>query len=393
MNGVYVEETGRRVAPWNDPIAETIVATRTLGEWQADAFRDAGLTVLPELKPPCLVIPDNLFTSGGALRQLIDGAAGRDAVLVLKRSRHGTNTTPVQPDLDETDDGWRFPAIRFESGRGDAPVDVVVDPEEAELDIPMPGYMGGGVAEVGIARHPVMPLHHWIHVLWAGQAAGGMLGRREPTWKLVLRGIWAAIRAMSLNKWKVLGKFNVVGKGCDIHPTAVIEGSTLGDGVSVGPFARVALSHLDDGATVMAGAQVDLSVVGKGATVSEQTTVRFCVMFPNSFAGQYLMQQCVLGTDCITTGGSFSIDLNFDQDIRVKLDDTLYSSQTRFLGSAFGHRSRIGTGFWMQSGRMVPNDAFIIRDPAQVLAKIPADAPTDRPLIIDGKTLRWDQDA
>ncbi len=391
MNGVYVEPTGRRVAPWNDPIAETIVATRTLGEWQADAFRDAGLAVLPELKPPCVVVPDNLFTSGGALRQLVTGAAGRDAVLVLKQSRHGVGTTPVTPGLSKIDAGWRFPSIRVETGRGEPPVDVVVDPEEAELDFPMPGYLGGGVGEIGIARHPVMELHHWVHVMWAGQAAGGMVGRNIPTWRYVVRGLWAATRAMSFNKWKVLGKFNVIGKGCDIHPTAVVEGSTLGDGVSIGPFCRVALSHIDDGATVMPGAQVDLSVVGKGATVAELTTLRFCVVFPNAFAGQYLMQQCVLGRDCITTGGAFSIDLNFDQEIRVPLDGTLHTTGTKFLGIAFGHRSRVGTGFWMQSGRMVPNDVFIIRDPGAVLSKIPGDAPTDRPLIVDGKTLRWDE--
>ena len=161
--------------------------------------------------------------------------------------------------------------------------------------------------------------------------------------------------------------------------------------MSVGPFCRVALSHLDDGATIMPGAQIDLSVVGKGATVAENTTLRFCVVFPGAFAGQYLMQQCVLGRDCITTGGAFSIDLNFDQEIRVPLDGVLRSTGTRFLGSAFGHRCRVGTGFWMQSGRMVPNDVFIIRDPGAVLAKIPGDAPTDRPLIVDGKTLRWDE--
>jgi len=390
VNGVYVEPTGRRVAPWNDPIGETIVATRTLGEWQAEAFRDAGLVVLPELRTPCVVVPDTLFTSGGVLKQLVDGAAGRDAVAVLARSRHGVQMAPVQQGLIEIEGGWRFPGLRVETGRGEPPVDVLIDPNESELDVPLPGYMGGGTAEVGIARDPCMHLHHWVHVLWAGQAAGGMLGRRIPTWRYVVRGVWAATRAMSFNKWKVLGKFNVIGKGCDIHPTAAVEGSTLGDGVSVGPFARVALSHVDDGATVMAGAQVDLSVVGEGATVSEHTTVRFCVLFPGAFAGQALMQQCVLGRDCITTGGGFSIDLNFDQDIRVPLDGALHSTGTRFLGSAFGHRTRIGTGFWMQSGRMVPNDTFLIRDPAAVLAKIPADAPTDRPLIVDGRRLRWD---
>ena len=43
-------------------------------------------TEMPDAAP-CLVIPDTLFTDGHVLRRFLDGAAGRDAVLVLARSR------------------------------------------------------------------------------------------------------------------------------------------------------------------------------------------------------------------------------------------------------------------------------------------------------------------
>ncbi|MEZ4467562.1 MAG: hypothetical protein R3F43_24745 [bacterium] len=385
---VYVEPTGRRVAPFGDAPGDIPILNRPLADWQAEAFVGAGLTPVAALTPPCLVVPDNLFCTAGTLRAFLAGAAGRDAVFVLKQSRFGEGTTPVQPRVTRIEGGWRFDRIRFVSGDGAAPVDVVVDCEEQHLDLPTPNYfLGTDKLEIGIPRHPVMELNHWVHILWANQQAGSIELRNTPSWQMILRGLWAAMRAFSFNKWKVLGKLNRIGKGCDIHPTAVVEGSTLGDGVSVGPFARVLLSRIGDGATIMPGAQVDLSTMGPRTVLSENCVLRFSVLYPEAVVSQYLMQQCVLGRRAVTTGGSFSIDLNFDQDIRVPLDGQLYSTGSRFIGSAFGHRCRVGTGFWMASGRMVPNDTFLIRDPDQVLSRIPESLPPG-PTAVIGKGVR-----
>jgi hypothetical protein len=82
------------------------------------------------------------------------------------------------------------------------------------------------------------------------------------------------------------------------------------------------------------------------------------------------------------------MDLNWEQDIRVPLDGELHDTGQRFLGAAFGHRSRIGTGFWLASGRMVPNDYLLVRDPERVLTKLPDDLKDAGPLVADGKRLR-----
>ena len=103
----------------------------------------------------------------------------------------------------------------------------------------------------------------------------------------------------------------------------------------------------------MAGAQVEFSTLGEKATVSEHSVVRFCLMYPESVASQYLLQQSVLGRRTVTTGGAFTMDLNFDNPIRVVRDGELLSTGQNFVGSAFGHRARIGTGFWLASGRTI----------------------------------------
>jgi hypothetical protein len=386
---VYVEPTGRLIEPFGDPPGDALILNRPLSAWLAEALAAAGLTRVERLAPPCLVVPDALFTTSGALRAFVQGAAGRDAVLVLKDSVYGRNSTPVQPGVEPCEAGWRFAAVRFVSGRGEPPVDVVVDPEEQVIKMPMPThYVGQGEIEIPFPKHPLMTVHHWVHILWANQVAGSIELRATPKWRFILTGLWALLRARSLNRWRLLSKVNRIGKHCDIHPTAIIEGSTLGDGVSVGPFARVLFSRVGDGAGIMAGAMAEACTIGERAVVSQQTVIRFCVLYPESIASQYLMQQCVLGRRAVTTGGAFSMDLNFDGPIRVPLDGRLHSTGTQFLGSAFGHRARIGTGHWLASGRMVPNEAFLIRDPRDVIARIAPTLGGQGPLVNDAGTLR-----
>jgi len=184
-----------------------------------------------------------------------------------------------------------------------------------------------------------------------------------------------------------MAKLNTVGKKCNIHPTAVVEASTLGDGVTVGPFARVAFSHIGDGASIMSGAEVEASTIGAGATVGQRCGLRLCVIYPEAMASQILMLACVLGRRTVTVPGSYSIDLNFDHDVHVMLDGKLVSAGTRFLGSAFGHDCRIGTGIWLASGRSIPNGTVMVRHPEGVVQRIPA-SPGDRPLFNDRGTLR-----
>lgn len=366
---MYVQPSGRLVEPFGDPPGSLPIANRPLADWLAEAIAEAGLQRLEQPQPPCLVVPDTLFTTGTILRRFVEQAAGRDAVLVLADSVFGRGTTPVQPDVTATDQGWRFEQIRLVSGADAPPVDVVVDPEEHvhQLDLP---EIFGGPTELGLPRHPVMTLHHWAHLVWANQAATSMQIRRAPWYRSIPRVLWAILRARSLNPWRVQGKLNQIGRGCDIHPTATVEASVLGDNVTVGPYARVWLSTLGDGARVMSGAEVEISSVGAKATVGQRCGLRLCVVYPEAFTSQVMMQACVVGRRTITVPGSYSIDLNFDRDIRVMLDGELRSTGTRFLGSAFGHDCRVGTGLWLASGRSIPNGTWMVRSPDDVVRRI-----------------------
>lgn len=376
------------VEPFNDAAADIQIGNRSLSEWQSSCFDALGLERASTREPPCLMIPENCFMSIGALRQFLAQVDGRNSVLVLGESRFAKGSTPVQRDVVRTEKGWRFNGIRFLCDDEQPAVDVVVDPQELKIDVPINNpYLDDEQVEIGLARNPVIQLDHWVHVLWANQIVGGMIALETPKWLWAVRLVWAVLRRFSLNKWKILSGLNQVGKGCDIHPTAVVEGSTIGQNVTIGPYARVLMSHLDDGAVVMAGAQVEFCTLGSQAMVSEHSVLRFSVLYPKAVASQSLMQQCVLGRSAVTTSGAFTMDLNFDREVRVPLDGKLHDTGQHFLGCAFGHGARIGTGFWLASGRSIPNDYFLIRDPKQTLSSIPVTLPTHTPLLVQGRTL------
>lgn len=384
---VYLEPSPL-VEPFNDPPGEIPIANRPLSTWQSQCFQALGLERIDTYQPPCLVIPENCFVTKGALSQFLEGAKGRDAVLVLGESRFARDSTPVQRDVSKVEGGWRFNRIRYVNDENLPALEVVVKPDEVKLDLPVNNpYLEQDMIELGIARHAVMQLDHWVHILWVNQIAGGLVALETPKWRWGLRVLWAILRKFSFNKWKILSAMNVIGKGCDIHPTAVIEGSTLGKNVTVGPYARVLMSHLDDDAVVMAGAQVEFATIGAKSMVSEHSVLRFSVLYPEAVASQYLMQQCVLGRGTVTTGGAFTMDLNFDREIRVPLDGKLHRTGQHFLGCAFGHGARIGTGFWLSSGRAIPNGYFLIRDPKQTLSSIPDHLPVGEALVVQGRTL------
>jgi acetyltransferase-like isoleucine patch superfamily enzyme len=374
MTHVHIHPTGRHLAPFGDPVADAPVGNRPLSAWLDEAITEAGLTRVPTLSPPCLVVPDTLLTTGEVLRRFLAEARGEDAVLVLADSTFGERTCWLQPGLTRVEAGWRFEAIRFVSGRGQPARDIVIDPEEDLLNLPIPAALQTEPAPLALPRHPVITLHHWAHLVWANQAAAASVVRRLPRWRGLLRLLWAILRARSLNRWRVLGKLNTIGRGCDIHPTAVIEGSTLGDGVSVGAFARVLFSTLGDGVQVFPGASVEASTLGAGSAVAQGCGVRACVLYPEAFSSSVMMQASVLGRRAMVVPGSYLLDLNFDRDIRVPHDGELQSTGSRFLGCAVGHGARVGTGIWVASGRSIPNGCELVRHPAELVSRLPEQA-------------------
>jgi hypothetical protein len=98
------------------------------------------------------------------------------------------------------------------------------------------------------------------------------------------------------------------------------------------------------------------------------------------------MQACVLGRRVVTTPASYSLDVNLDGEVRVMLDGRLHGTGTRHLGSAYGHDSRVAPGVFLAPGRAIPNGSVVIKDPSEIVTRVPERA-ADGPMINRGGTL------
>jgi NDP-sugar pyrophosphorylase family protein len=208
--------------------------------------------------------------------------------------------------------------------------------------------------------------------------------------RLLLWALTAMVRSLSLDKYRILGKMNVVGHGCDIHPSAVVEGSVLGPGCFVGPHARVRFSQLGAGVVMQPGSQAEFAVIGDRALVSQNCAVNFSVLYPESAASHYLVQLCVVGRRAVTVGGAFLLDTHFGGSVKVQLDGQIHDTGQRFLGTALGHDVRVGSGVWLPAGREIPNGYVLVRSPDDTPTKIADGLPQGVPLIVSGgKIVPW----
>jgi hypothetical protein len=78
------------------------------------------------------------------------------------------------------------------------------------------------------------------------------------------------------------------------------------------------------------------------------------------------MQLSVLGPDSIALTTSNFFDVNLGKNVRVAYRGGFADAGDQALGACLGPRARIGGGVWVASGREVPADALLVKDPAEV---------------------------
>jgi len=382
--------SGTRIEPFGDAVGRVPIANRELADWQRQVLAACGLQLVDDgetIVGPCLVLADDLFITRGLLQAFVgrcDSAPpSQPTVLLLRDSAQLKQNAALQGlQLEHQDDeraSARLPLWFLPAGASAEPPPmedcqaIEIVPKEKLLRLPVPEhYFGQSELLVPLTQQAAMRIRHWAHLLAVNRLAWALDQLDRPRWRLWLSLAWALLRAVIPTRRRVLQTTSRVGKGCEVHPTAVLEGAILEDGAKVGPFAVVRFSRVGKGAWVQGHAQVTLSVLGDKTLVSAGSTVNLCLTWPEASASQILMQLCVLGRRAITTGGGFTMDMRFDRDVQVVHQGRPQSVGTRFLGAAVGHDAVLGTGFWLAPGRAIPNGAVVIRHPDQVVRKVPA---------------------
>ncbi len=244
--------------------------------------------------------------------------------------------------------------------------------QERLLDMPVHHtQFGADMIQVPISDALLFPAGHWLQLLW-----GNLLGLGPFLWRglvgaalphVIVNVSRAFLRAWSFQPYRIGAQLGRKGKGCRVHPSAVVEGCWLGDGVEIGANAVVRGCVLADGAKVEELSVVDFSVLGKQALVQRQAMVRFCLLDQGcACAGQ--MQ---LGRDAALKHGATLMDINYAQGVRVRAGNALHRAPLGLAGVCVGPRTIVGSGIKVASGRALPPDLVILPSPTQVLSKVP----------------------
>jgi NDP-sugar pyrophosphorylase family protein len=180
---------------------------------------------------------------------------------------------------------------------------------------------------------------------------------------------------------------NVIGKNCDIHPTAYIEFSILGDGVKVGAGVCIRNSMIGNNVVAADHSVVLNSVVGEECFLTENFFLVSSLCYPGSTLGNMKSQMAVIGRDVFFHGWFHLIDAKFVGDIKVMHRGRREGTGRSFFSSCIGHRAVLGAKVLLHPGREVPNDLLMVSRPEDVIAEVPADIPPRTPMVRHQGTL------
>lgn len=417
----YIYRTGTTISPFGDDVSTAQVMLETLAQTQERACRRNGLELVRIEKPsdaterPCVLAADWTYFSEKALRDFLSTAREKKrpgAAMALRRCASVEHMLPLQDVvLQDWDD---------QKSRGRAVYDLWLVPKTPEGPLPdRPGEVRAfleqrcpplvvPMREITIpVRLPVLGeeekflnfpitstvcchISHWTHLLWMTTLSFGIgwmeYIRAHKTWT-ILKVLGTIFRRFSLNKWKILSRMRVRGKGCDIHPTAYLEASILGNGVKVGAGACIRNCLIGDNVIIADHVKLINSVIGENCYLTENTFVGSSLCYPGSTIGNVRMQVAVIGKEVYLHGWFTLMDAKFIGDVKVMHQGKRVGTGRSFMASCVGHRAILGAKVLLLPGREVPNDLLMVSRPEDVIAEVPADIPPRTPMVRDRGTL------
>lgn len=222
--------------------------------------------------------------------------------------------------------------------------------------------------QLQVPRFSYIAVKHWTHLLFANFTCGIHCQARKIA---IQRGEHTGMfREILCYLSKQRGPI-LIGKNCQIDPTATIIGpTTIGDGVIIGPNVTIASGCIGDQAVLEPNSIVWLGVLGaRSSLLTNRNIVMSCVM-SNSIINADIRFSIVgnhsfLGagshiTDCILRNDEESEQKMNSQMVRVLAGDKLVNSGYYILGPAIGNRVKIGSGTIIYPGRMIESDSLIL---------------------------------
>ncbi len=358
------------------PVADLPWMGLPLGERQDRAFVENGLELvsLEDVGTgPRLLVRADVALTPAAVKAMVEaiGASGDHDFAWVADGRVGNLARELAFGRDEPLLVYLCPGGAADAARIAAAPLEEQPAQERLVEFPLaPGQFSADVLELPLTERMVLPVGHWVQLLWANLLGIGpwlyrTLGGNNVV-SLAWRLFWAVLRARSLQPMRVAAQYVRVGKGCRIHPSAVVEASWIGDDVEIGPNAVVRGCVLADGASVEPLALVEGCVLGRGARVQRLALAKFSVLCDRSMVGGDV-QLAVVGTSAAVKRGAQLFDQAFDQKPKIRVEGRICPAPMGLVGVGVGARSLVGAGVRVAPGRALPPDVQVVIDTSNVL--------------------------
>lgn len=365
----YVVKNDKRIEPFDEPARDCLVLNQTITDAQAEVFTGFEMEMISVSDASQitdtdehLVLGDNLFFTPELLNEFVERSRQEKSVTVcaLKCGLTTLRTAVIAQNV-LAGNGYTEYALHYfpEAGHREATRALVIAPDDFSASVAMPSHMCGAEKYlVPMTERFVVQIDHWVN-LWAVNIASILAGGARLKKSSKAKLLFLALKARSFNKWKILCQLNKIGRSCDIHPTAYVEGSVIGDGVTIEAGAVVRESVIGEGSLIGNGVVVEESVIGEGSTILNGH-ILYSVLYPHSFSVAEMVSASLVGKDTFMGLNSTLTDFRLDgKNVTVLKNGIAVDSGNTFLGSCLGHGVYLGSGCIVAPGRTVPNDLHL----------------------------------
>ena len=377
----YMVVSRRMIEPFGEHPRDCLIVNRKLSALQEDALASQNLSLVRvneqvEIDDPDehLVFDDFVYFTPELLREFVARSRKlqRHTEAAMKPGVSTLRCMASAQDVRRREDQivYRLHYVPARDYRGAATVPVVMDTDRITEFVPMPAHLvEGGEYHVPLTDRLLIQIEHWS-ALYAANIATLLARTARVMNKPRLELLFMALKAGSFNKWSVLRQANHIGRGCDIHPTAYVEGSTIGNSVKIGAGAIVRESVVGDRTYIANNASVELSAIGEGCELQGGAVVQYSVLYPGAFTFAKGINASFLGRDTFVGEGAALADFRFDgRPVTVLSDGKKVDTGNTFLGACLGHGVYLGSGCIVAPGRTIPNGMRINPEESRIIVR------------------------
>lgn len=376
----YIVQNREVIDPFNEPSRDCLIGNKTLATLQKEVFLKLEIEPLfvvadQQIRDPDehIFVGDNVYFTQELLAEFIAKfqKQKRNSVCALKQGittqRTMSNIQKVKTSQNYIEYNLHYsPEEKFR--RGDC-TPIVVDPDQFCDYIPMPRHIcDSGKYLIPITDKFVVQIDHWVN-LWAANIITALAMAARLRKKSKVKLFFIAVRVCSLNRWKILSGANKIGKNCDIHPTAYIEGSIIDDGAKIGAGAVIRESMVGKGAFIGNSVTIEESVIGEKSTILHGH-ILYSVFYPGVFSVAQMISASLIGRDSFIGSGVTLTDFRLDgKDVIVLKNGTKINSGNRFLGCCLGNNVYLGSGCIVAPGRTIPSGLHIALEKDRIITE------------------------